>query len=253
MQLLAQLVFLQDWYYRRIIETIWNNAAETSTFWQFGPKEPWKFWVSFILRCTIYAAWVSIYAALSYWILLTALSASPTALPWAKGISRSCVYACIFSNWDKIPSFRRVLWTLVVTSTFNSCRRLVYSFNQFLQFENHLFLFGDSKIDAIFDKRCNWPKRTMFLLFVVTIPWAKLKLVCPTIQIYKTRCVVFSLLCYNISFTQHSNQDLFSVCQNVSTATHTFIKTEWSNFIKFAITISPKVACITNQCRSCFT
>ena len=72
----------------------------------------------------------------------------------------------------------------------------------------------------------------MFLLFVVTIPWAKLKLVYPTIQIYKTRCMVFSLLCYNISFTQHSSQDLFSVCQNVSTATHTFIKTEWSNFIK---------------------
>ena len=60
----------------------------------------------------------------------------------------------------------------------------------------------------------------MFLFFVVTISWAKLKLVCPTIQIYKTRCVVFSLLCYNISFTQHSNQDLFSFCQNVSTATY---------------------------------
>ena len=42
----------------------------------------------------------------------------------------------------------------------------------------------------------------------------------------KTRCMVFSLLCYRISFTQLSNQSLFSFCQNVRTASHTSIKTE---------------------------
>ena len=45
---------------RRIIETISDNGAETASFWQFGPKEPWKFWVSFTLRRAILAAWAII-------------------------------------------------------------------------------------------------------------------------------------------------------------------------------------------------
>ena len=126
--------------------------------------------------------------------------------------------------------------------------------NQFQEFEKDFLLFGLRKIDTIFDKWYNWCERlTMFLLFIVTITWVKLKLAYPTTQVYKTRCMVFSLLCYHVSFTQLSNQGLFSFCQNVSFASHTSIKTEWSNFMKFAIIISTKAAYITSQCRSWFT
>ena len=65
----------------------------------------------------------------------------------------------------------------------------------------------------------------MLLLFVVTLTSAKLKSFCPTMQVYETRCMVFSLLCYHISFTQVPNQDLLSFCQNVITVSHMYIKT----------------------------
>ena len=62
-----------------------------------------------------------------------------------------------------------------------------------------------------------------------------------------------NLLRYHISFTQFSNQGLFSFCQNVRTASHTSTNTELSNFMKFAITISTKVTNTTSQPRSWFT